>query len=172
MYYKYNDYELIYLVHEGIEEAFNELINKYTYLLKKIHRTKFSKISLEDFIQEGLMVLYAAVRTFNPSEKISFYSYFSLCLRRKLNKIYENNKYLKDKDFEVERINDKNTYSYRYKMVMKEVALEDASMSDFFDYHIIRGLSLKRYCRLSDISYEKEYYKYKKIIKELRKKVD
>ena len=172
MYYKYNDYELIYLVNEGVEEAFNELIHKYTYLLKKIHRTRFSNVSKDDFIQEGLMVLTAAIRTFNPLEDITFFSYFSICLNRKLNKIYEKNKYLKDKDLEIERINDKNIYSYRYKIMMKEVAFEDSSMSEFFDYHIVRGLSLKRYCKLSDISYEKEYYKYKKIIKELRKKVD
>ena len=111
MYYKYNDYELIYLVNEGVEEAFNELIHKYTYLLKKVHRTRFSNVSKDDFIQEGLMVLTAAIRTFNPLEDITFFSYFSICLNRKLNKIYEKNKYLKDKDLEIERINDKNIYS-------------------------------------------------------------
>jgi hypothetical protein len=59
VYYKYNDYELIYLVHEGIEEAFNELIN-FSFEEVRVAFNQFryyiSLTNEESFINELIQV--------------------------------------------------------------------------------------------------------------------
>ena len=84
MNFKYNDYELLYLINEGSEEAFEILFDKYTYLINK--RVKSFKIQdryKDDFKQEGYMSLLVAINSFNQQlYKKSFNKYFDLILQR------------------------------------------------------------------------------------------
>ena len=78
MYYNYNDYELIYLIKEGVEEALKEMFRKYSHFLYKFYYQQENRFTSKgDFVQEGFMVLQKAIETYDMDKEISFYTYFN-----------------------------------------------------------------------------------------------
>lgn len=90
----YNDYELLDLILENDEIAYNIIVNKY----KKIIYSKASSfclylrsyydssfVSYDDLIAEGFIALNRAIRSFNPFKETIFYSYFLICLNSNFN---------------------------------------------------------------------------------------
>ena len=52
-FYKYNDYELLYLIDIGNEDALETLVWKYGYLIKsKINKMNIPQVLRDDFYQE------------------------------------------------------------------------------------------------------------------------
>ena len=86
-------------------------------------------------------------------------------------RIFPNEFLLKD-NCKPELIKDCAVRSLSSYIILKELSLEDIKMVEIFDYCVLRGVPLKTYCRIFNLSYEKTYYEYKKIIDKLRKKVD
>jgi len=78
--YKYiNDYELLYLISENNEEAYNRVYSKYRELVKveanRIYsRCKYLGISKEDIYQAGLYGLSQAINNFNEKDNVLFYT--------------------------------------------------------------------------------------------------
>ena len=82
---QYNDYELLYLIYEGDEEALGIIFKKYDPLIKKkLYDFKIKNSLYDDFYQEGLIVLYVAVKTYNPLFNKTFTKYFELLLSRRI----------------------------------------------------------------------------------------
>ena len=82
---QYNDFELLYLIYEGDEEALGIIFKKYDPLIKKkLYDFKIKNSLYDDFYQEGLIVLYVAVKTYNPSFNKTFTKYFELLLSRRI----------------------------------------------------------------------------------------
>ena len=84
-YSKNSDEELIELVKNGDEMALEYLINKY----KDIVNMKVSKYFIigaekEDIVQEGMIGLYKAIKSFNADKQNSFKSFANLCIERQL----------------------------------------------------------------------------------------
>lgn len=80
----YNDNELLYLIEEKSEEALEILQEKYLILIKtKIKGMKIPYDKRSDYLEEGLITLNKAVKTFDSKKSSSFYSYFTLLLNRK-----------------------------------------------------------------------------------------
>ncbi|MFA6800579.1 MAG: sigma-70 family RNA polymerase sigma factor [Acholeplasmataceae bacterium] len=79
-----NDYELLYLIRgENDQIAFEYLFNKYERLIwKNIHLLNIENIEREDFIQEGILMLYKAIQTFDEFKNKTFTRYFELILKR------------------------------------------------------------------------------------------
>lgn len=96
--YEYNDYELIYLIKEGIEEAIEVVLEKYDPLIKNIASYYINcfgkrKIEYEDLIQEGRFGLIQAIRTFNDDKDTLFYTFAVLCIKGKMiNFLLHNNR--------------------------------------------------------------------------------
>lgn len=67
------------------EQAFSELVLRYLGRISFIAR-KYSARGYEhtDFVQEGLIGLYSAARTYDPAGARSFHSYALLCAERRL----------------------------------------------------------------------------------------
>ncbi len=81
----YNDTQLIYFIQNGNELAFNELINRYTHIIKsKISGCFVLGMDNEDLFQEGLLGLLNAAKTYNPNKEASFSTYAGLCIKRRL----------------------------------------------------------------------------------------
>lgn len=101
---QYNDYELLYLMNEFDEEAETIFYNKYTNLIKaRIYKFNIKDRYREDFLQEGLYMLFRAVRTYDEFSNKSFNKYFDLILQRKfMNLLSKENKYY----YNVETIQD------------------------------------------------------------------
>ena len=80
----FSDDALAKLSKDGDESAFNELVMRYLGKITSIAR-KYSAQGYEqnDFVQEGLMGLLYAVKTFDPEGGMSFKSVVSLVAERR-----------------------------------------------------------------------------------------
>ena len=80
----FSDDALAVLSKNGDEAAFNELVLRYLGIITSIAR-KYSAQGYEqnDFVQEGLMGLLYAVKTYDPDGGMSFKSYVSLVAERR-----------------------------------------------------------------------------------------
>lgn len=90
MYYKkYNDYELIHNVRENDDNSYNDLFNKYIPIMKRLAYTYYNNYNsygydFDDFQQEAYIAFHSAVKNFNESKNILFYTFVILCINRAL----------------------------------------------------------------------------------------
>lgn len=89
MYKKTEDNELLYLTEENNEDAFTELIDRYTpkiYAIMNKYKTKANQVGLDisDLYQEGLIGLINAIKTYNKEKEASFKTYTSMLIERQI----------------------------------------------------------------------------------------
>ena len=79
------DEELIKLVHSGDKNALDFLIGKYNDIVS-MKANKFFIIGAEkeDMVQEGLIGLYKAIKSFDVEKQNSFKTFANLCIERQL----------------------------------------------------------------------------------------
>lgn len=78
-----NDYELLYLAKEDIENITNVLLNKYNNLLySKVLKYSTSNLDFEEYFNEARMSLCDSVEYYN--DKYPFVSYLNTCVERRL----------------------------------------------------------------------------------------
>lgn len=85
----YNDQELLDYIHEGNEEAMQILYEKYDpYIQSKakklLHSTSNIGLDLNDLIQEGMIALNEAIKSFKPSKDATFYTFATTCIDRRM----------------------------------------------------------------------------------------
>ena len=69
----------------GNEEAEDLLIRRYARVVKALARPYFlAGADSEDLIQEGMLGLISALRSYDPQSEASFKTYSQLCIRRRL----------------------------------------------------------------------------------------
>ena len=79
---KLSDNELVTLINRGEYSCLQILINRYMpYIISAASHYKASGFDTEDFIQEGILAIFSAVKTFD-STKASFKTFVSLCINR------------------------------------------------------------------------------------------
>lgn len=79
----FNDNEIIYLIKSGNEDMFSILIKKYRrFIHGRIYEMNLNEH--DDCFQEGLLVLYNAVMTFDDRFNKSFMKYFEKLLNHRL----------------------------------------------------------------------------------------
>jgi len=79
MYKEDNDYELLYLISEKDECAYNRLYNKYNRLIQimasRMYRNfRYMGFSEEDVYMAGLYGFYSAIDSFNEKDGVLFYT--------------------------------------------------------------------------------------------------
>lgn len=80
-----SDEKLQELAASGNTEAEDYLIRRYTRVVKALARPFFlAGADSEDLMQEGMLGLLAALRSYDPESEASFKTYSQLCIRRKL----------------------------------------------------------------------------------------
>lgn len=88
-YRDYNDYEILSYINEGNEEALNVIFEKYNPLIgvtanRMLHYCKNTSLELNDLVQEGMLGLNIAIRSFDINKDTSFYTYARMCIERKI----------------------------------------------------------------------------------------
>lgn len=80
-----NDYELIYLYKESMNEAILEkIIEKYRPLIwKNIYKFYVKTQDYDDFYQEAIISLYTCIQKFDETSNKTFTKYFELVLTRR-----------------------------------------------------------------------------------------
>ncbi len=84
---KYNDFELIYLIKEESDIALDIMFEKYEPLIKKICSHYFFcyqniKIDYDDLLQEGRIGLFKAIKGYDSSQNVLFYTFATICIKR------------------------------------------------------------------------------------------
>lgn len=78
-----NDYELIYLIKDNNEIALNLMFEKYSNFIMIILRSlQIPNYYIEEFFQEGLMILNRVIYIYDESRNKTFNRFFELVLRR------------------------------------------------------------------------------------------
>jgi len=83
LYYKHNDYEILHEIREGNHEALGLMFEKYKHLIAKNIGQFQLGYEYDDMMQEGYMILYKSITSFDMAERKTFTKYFELNLRRK-----------------------------------------------------------------------------------------
>lgn len=96
-----NDYEIIYLMQTYPEHVIiNLLIKKYQNLIyKNIHLVNAHQYEIDDFFQEGVIVLHQTVLKFDEVYNKSFTRFFELILKRHLRRLKNKNKLVLFEDY-------------------------------------------------------------------------
>ncbi len=80
-----NDEDLIRKIKSGDNDALDFLLNKYKDIVNmKVSRYFIVGAEKEDIVQEGLIGLYKAVKSYDPEKQNSFKSFANLCVERQL----------------------------------------------------------------------------------------
>lgn len=80
-----SDTELIHLYKNGDQTAFQQLAVRYIFIIRNKSSDLYNMgIESEDLIQEGLLGLHNAVRSFDENGGASFRTYASICIRNRL----------------------------------------------------------------------------------------
>lgn len=80
-----NDEDIIHLIKSGNIEAQNFLIDKYKEIVNmKVGKYFIIGAEKEDIIQEGMIGLFKAIKSFDTSKQNSFKSFANLCVERQL----------------------------------------------------------------------------------------
>lgn len=79
------DHATLLAARNGAPDATEQVIRAYARLVKAIaHRYVLSGGDTEDLLQEGLLALLDAVRTFDDSHAVPFSAYASVCIDRRI----------------------------------------------------------------------------------------
>ena len=80
----FSDETLARLSKDGDEQAFNELVMRYLGIITSIARKYLAQgYEQNDFVQEGLMGLLYAAKTYDPNGGMSFKNYVALVAERR-----------------------------------------------------------------------------------------
>ncbi len=78
----FSDNQLVEFINNGEYKYLQLLINRYMpYIISVASRYNVSGLDTEDFIQEGVMAIFSAVKTYSAS-KASFKTFVCLCINR------------------------------------------------------------------------------------------
>lgn len=77
--------EIISLIQQGDNQALNFILDKYNNIVN-IKASKFfaAGIEKEDIVQEGMIGLYKATKSYNTEKQNSFKNFANLCIERQL----------------------------------------------------------------------------------------
>lgn len=82
---KMTDEEIAEVAKNGDKDALEYILNRYKDLVEmKVNKYFIIGAEKEDIIQEGLIGLYKAIKSFDASKESSFRSFANLCIERQL----------------------------------------------------------------------------------------
>lgn len=138
-----NDYEVMYLVEEGNDDARDIILEKYKPIIKRMASNYFKSFSrygieYDDLVQEGYLGLYNAIRGYHSTKNTLFYTYATISIRSKmLNylKRYTNQKNLANVDCtsldqDISKDNDEPFFS----LIEDKNAILPDDMLDFMEF--------------------------------------
>lgn len=137
------DEDLIRKIKSGDNDALDYILNKYQEVVNmKVSKYFIIGAEKEDIIQEGLIGLYKAIKSFDPEKQNSFKSFANLCIERQLITAIKSSNRQKHMPL--------NSY-LSLNMSAYDNEDDDTSIYDIFDANIIED-------PLDTIT-KKEYYK-------------
>ena len=79
------DEDLVKIIKSGDKSAFEYLLNKYKELVNiKVSKYYIVGAEKDDIVQEGLIGLFKAIKSYKPDQQNSFKSFANMCIERQL----------------------------------------------------------------------------------------
>lgn len=152
-----DDNKLILKAQSGDEKAINELFDKYKILVKSICR-KYFLINCEesDLIQEGMIGLLKAYRSYQVSFNIPFSTYAQICIKRQILSAFIKNNRQKN-----QMLNTYFSISNQGKILLSNLNEDEEKTEEESGFYIV-----------SNSLSPEESVLYKEKIKEVEKKVN
>ena len=169
MYVNYNDYELLYLIREGSLPALDMMFNKYDILiLTKVIDLFPSEDKTKDLIQECRMVLYDCIMKYSFNYDVTFYSYFLICLKRKIKKeltseYYDSYFVLRENQTPNELTTGITIDAYKREFSDNKIAML------ILEENIIRNVALRNIAREYNLPYKWLRKKKREILEDFKK---
>ena len=190
-YKKYNDNELIYMVRENDESSNYILLNKYMPIIISLSRKYYNDFlgcgyDYEDFYQEALSAFYGAIKRYDDSKDVLFYSFVVLCIKRSLSgfskRIYThtnksldtNNLDISDYEYCIEDIKENPSIRDSYtglENIIRDVIFSLPMESGAILELKINGFTYKEIGKLLDIPTSSVEFKSRRARNILRRKV-
>jgi RNA polymerase sporulation-specific sigma factor len=92
------------MIEESSEDSLKTLVDKYKYIVnaivkKYLSRIEYSGLEEKDLIQEGLIGLVQAIKSFDKDKDVLFYTYATICVESRIKSVLrsegrQKNKYL------------------------------------------------------------------------------
>lgn len=166
----YNDYELLYLIQEGSEQAFNVLYHKYNiYIIKIINRYQTIGDKYYDLYQECLIVLSKCIKRFNNSFNVNFFSYFTISIKRRIAYLFEKNGYYNKIVLCEKDIGYGFDFEINYLIRNYHYFVNDDIDEIIFDECILGGCSLNHLCNKYGFRYRMLYHKKNALLAKFKK---
>ena len=153
----YTDGELIKKFNVGNEQAERCMLKRYYYLIRKIINSFYiTDDRKDDILQESMIGLFKAMKTYDEKYKVSFKVYAGICIRRQIiSALRKSEKYEKD-----DKLSAYSCFGSEYSLVEQicddSLNPEDILISEEEKYNYIRFASqylsdyensvLKEYC--------------------------
>ena len=84
-YIKMTDEQIIEKIRQGDKQALTYLMDKYKEIVNiKVGKYFMIGAEKEDIVQEGLIGLYKAIKTFNSEKNNTFKTFANMCIERQL----------------------------------------------------------------------------------------
>lgn len=121
-----SDEDLINVIKSGDKSALEFLISKYKELVNmKVSKFFMIGAEKEDIVQEGLIGLFKAIKSYNPDKQNSFKTFANLCIERQLITAIKSSN--RQKHMPLNSYLSLNTTAYEED--------EDSSLLEVFDAH-------------------------------------
>lgn len=164
-YKKYNDYELLYLLNWHSEEALYILLDKYDNLIRiKLAKFNVSDSHYADYLQELRMTVLTGIKKYDERYGKSLCRFLELIIERRIARLmYDDSRsvlavcVLEDTIVGEKRpeVLEEMIYETRIREI-KEIKFDDIKKS-IFNQVLLKGISIKEYSKLYDISTKEVY---------------
>ncbi len=162
----FNDYELLYYIKDNNPQALDFMLKKYSpYIKNNINRLIPYSNKKEDLYIECLLTLLNCIKNFNDKIKVTFFTYFSISLRRTINHELGKSYY---KEFILAESTDIIDNNSGINIYVADRLFKDKLSQEIYDECIIGNISISKYCRANNIDYNIVYKRYREIIKQLK----
>lgn len=187
----YNDYELLYLLEDNDEIAYDIMLNKYKPIIYNkakgyynfLKANNYSSLFLDDFIIRGYECFNKSIGSYDINRGYLFYSFFIKCLdsnyrnflRSFLTKKNQPLLHYQELDFEICDVNQVDPYEYSdylyltdsikeylYSLDIVDRAILELRLNDFKYYEIIELLDVN-YSKISRVVKKFKLYLENKI---------
>lgn len=162
---KYNDNELLYLISEYDESAFELLCEKYRPLIiSRLTNFKIQEKNFSDFYQECLMVLYKCSWDYREDKNYTFNAYLDMSIQNKIRNLLrkERNYFYNVSLLDVETIDAISFKETTNDYKVKDVNQLNLRFSSLMDKKVVElyneGYTIKDICQELECSNQKVYY--------------
>lgn len=131
MNYKDNDYELLYLVSENNEDAYERLFAKYSYLISSTAKYYYNlyknyNLSMDELEQEGRIALYDAIKDYKEKYNTKLITFIGACLKNRMNCYI------------------KKMSAKKIRMLLSSLSLDNCNLASYSTYNEILNKELEQ----------------------------